>query len=329
MLKEFRDYFFSELEKKNHCPKNKAQILMDDLHLSRSIAYKKITGAVPISLEEVLILAKKYDISIDAALSGQGDRVMLRYPLLDIEDMSPWKFMDQLLEMLTMLTASPGLHIRYTTCEIPLFNFLYYPELTALNLYFYSISVWGFMGDERPGQVWIDELLADEAFQAKRQRIFDLLANTPTEEYYQLNMLDTTLRQIQFLRETKQVTETFACTVFQQLLDMTGMLSRAASDGRKQLSNGQASARFDLHHNDVVFTNIKFLATSTTGRTLFTTFDSPNFIICADLRVMDHIETWFDHLKSKSIKISKEGEKHRQMFFSEIQRRISDAELVS
>ena len=218
MLKEFRDYFFSELEKKNQSPKNKAQILMDDLHLSRSIAYKKITGAVPISLEEVLILAKKYDISIDAALSGQGDRVMLRYPSLDIEEMSPWKFMDQLLEMLTML---------------------------------------------------------------------------------------------------------------QQLIDMTGMLSRAASDGSKQLSDGQASARFDLHHNDVVFTNIKFLATSTTGRTLFTTFDSPNFIICADLRVMDHIETWFDHLKSKSIKISKEGEKHRQMFFNEIQRRISDAELVS
>ena len=70
------------------------------------------------------------------------------------------------------------------------------------------------MGDERPGQVWIDELLADEAFQAKRQRIFDLLANTPTEEYYQLNMLDTTLRQIQFLRETRQVTEAFADTVY-------------------------------------------------------------------------------------------------------------------
>jgi hypothetical protein len=75
-----------------------------------------------------------------------------------------------------------------------------------------------------------------------------------------------------------------------------------------------------------VFTNIKFLTSNAAGRMLFSTFDSPNFMVCTDERVLDHIETWFDRLKSKSIKISREGEKHRQVFFSEIQRRITEME---
>ncbi|MDO8971959.1 MAG: hypothetical protein Q7U74_14790 [Saprospiraceae bacterium] len=326
MMQDFRRYFFSELEKKNQHPKNKAQILVDDLHLSRSVAYKKVNGSVPMSLEEVLLLSKKYRISLDAAIAGQEDRVMLRYPALVGEAMSPWKFVDQLLGVLTQLSASPNFTIRYTTCEITIFNYLYYPELTALKFYFYSNSVWNLLGEAQLGQDWIDTLLADEAFQAKRMRLFDILANTTTDEYYPTNMLDTTLRQIQFLRETKQVTEAFSNTVFAQLKDLTGMLSRWASEGIKQNSEGKPAATFDLYHNDVVFTNIKFLTSNAAGRMLFSTFDSPNFMVCTDERVLDHIETWFDCLKSKSIKISKEGEKNRRIFFSEILRRIAEVE---
>lgn len=326
MKRDFRDYFFSELEKKSDPLKTKAQVLIDDLQLSRSVAYKKINGIVPISMAETLTLAKKYGISIDAAMAGQDDQVLSRYPVLVGEEMSPWKFVDQLLRVLAQLSASPNFHIRYTTCEITLFNYLYYPELTALKFYFYSNSVWNLLGDERPGQEWIDTLLADSAFQAKRMQLFDILANTPSDEYYQVNMLDTTVRQIQFLRDTKQVSEAFAKTVFNQLIDMTVMLTRWANDGRKQTSSGEAGATFELHNNELVHTNIKFLTSNAAGRMLFSTFDSPNFMICTDDRVLNHIELWFDRLKSKSIKISKEGEKHRQVFFQEIRRRLSEAE---
>lgn len=326
MTKDFRDYFFSELEKKSDHFKSKAQVLVDDLLISRSVAYKKINGDVPMSLAEVLTLAKKYGISLDAAMASQGVQVIQHFPALGGEVMSPWRFVDQLLGALDQLSASPDFRIRYTTCEITLFNYLYYPELTALKFYFYSNSVWNLLGDERPGQEWIDNLLADEGFQAKRMQLFDILANTPSDEYYQVNMLDTTVRQIQFLRDTKQVTEAFASSVFHQLIDMTQMLTRWANDGRKQTSTGQAGANFELHNNELVFTNIKILTSNAAGRTLFSTFDSPNFMICTDERVLDHIELWFDRLKSKSIKISKEGEKHRQVFFQEIRQRIMAAE---
>ena len=324
-MKDFRDYFFSELVKKSHHLKSKAQVLVDELHISRSVAYKKINGDVPMSLSETLTLAKKYGISIDAGLSGQSDRVLSHYPALVGEQMSPWRFVDQLLAVLGQLSASPNFYIRYTTCEITLFNYLYYPELTALKFYFYSNSVWNLLGDQRPGQQWVDTLLADEGFQTKRMQLFDILANTPSDEYYQVNMLDTTMRQIQFLRDTNQVTAAFASTVFQQLIDLTLMLARWANDGQKQTSTGQPGANFELHNNELVHTNIKFLTSNAAGRMLFSTYDSPNFMICTDERVLDHIELWFDRLKSKSIKISKEGEKHRQFFFNEMRGRIAAA----
>jgi hypothetical protein len=121
------------------------------------------------------------------------------------------------------------------------------------------------------------------------------------------------------------VTAAFASTVFQHLIDLTLMLARWANDGQKQTSTGQPGANFELHNNELVHTNIKFLTSNAAGRMLFSTYDSPNFMICTDERVLDHIELWFDRLKSKSIKISKEGEKHRQFFFNEMRGRIAAA----
>ena len=326
MTKEFRSYLFSQLEKKSQSPKNTAQILADELGISLSSAYKKINGDAKITLEEAFTLANKFGISLDLALSQQGDQVLFRYPSLDGEVMSPWRFLDQLIGMLTMLLASPGLKIRHTTCEIPLFHYMYYPELTAVKFYFYSNSVWNLLGNERPGQIWIDELLSNPAFQEKCWRIFDMVAVTPTEEYYQVNMFDTTLRQIHFLRETGQVSESFAATLFKQLLEMATMISCWASEGKKQCSNGQPGASYDLHVNELVYTNIMFLIENQSGRSLFSTLDSPNFTVCQDERVLERMETWFNRLKNKSAQISGQNEKHRQVFLQEVQRRVYECQ---
>jgi len=326
MIAGFRDHLFSALEKQSHPSKTTAQILIDELGVSRGTAYKKISGEVKLTLDEALTLANKFGISLDAAMPRRGDQVLFRYPSLNGEEMSPGRFVDQLIGTIDMLTASPGLKIRYTTCEIPLFNYLYYPELTALKLYFYSNSVWNLLGNERPGMEWIDALLTSSDFKAKCLRFFDTLAATPTEEYYQLNILDTTLRQVQFLRETEQIDASFAALVFRQLADMTTMLSSWAENGRKQLSNGEPGASYELHFNELVFTNIFFMTENDAGRILFNNFDSPNFTVCLDERVLDRIETWFDRIKGKSNPISKQNERQRQVFFHEIQRRIIEAE---
>lgn len=326
MNKEFRNYFFSELEKKSLAPKSTAQILAEELNISLSAAYKKTSGTVKLTLEETFALANKFGISLDLAVSQAGERVSFRYPSLTGGEMSPWRFLDQLIEALTQLSRSPGLKIRHTTCEIPVFHYMYFPELTAVKLYFYSNSVWNLLGNERPGQVWIDELLVNPAFHEKCMRIFDIAAGTPTDEYYQVNMFDTTLRQIHFLRETGQVSESFAAIVYKQLLDMTNTMSSWASEGQKQFSTGLPGASYDIHINELVFTNIMFLTENKAGRTLFNTLDSPNFMICQDEQVLDRIETWFNRLKNKSTQISAQNEKQRQLFFLEIQQRVLKSE---
>jgi|GEM_PF-1551749 len=326
MTQEFRRYFFSQLEKKSQSPKNMAQILADELGISLSSAYKKINGDAKITLEEAFTLANKYHLSLDLVQSQQGDGVMFHYPSLDGEVMSPWRFLDQLIGMLTMLRASPGINIRHTTCELPLFHYIFFPGLTAVKFYFYSNSVWNLMGNERPGQVWIDELLANPAFQEKCWQVFDMAAASPTEEYYQVTMYDTTLRQIHFLRETGQISESFAATAFKQLLEMTNMISNWANEGKKRLSNGQPGASYDLHVNELVYTNIMFLIENQSGRTLFSTLDSPNFTICRDARVLDRMESWFNRLKNKSSQISGQNEKQRQVFLQDVQLRVYECQ---
>lgn len=322
MLNDFKNHFFAELERKSPVPKTAAQILMDELGISKGAAYKKINGTIQLSLEETVLLSTKFGISLDQILANQSDFVIFKYPALQGREMSPWLFVDQLLAVLSAHSAQGGLRIRYSTCEIPLFNYLYYPELTAIKLYFYSNVVWDLLGEQRPGQAWIDQLLADQSFQEKRTRIFDLLAGTPTEEYYQANILDTTLRQIRFLQQTKQVSDTFVNTTLEQLSDMAQTIAKWAGDGQKRLSDGSPGASFELHLNEVIFTNIIFVLETDQGNCLYTTYDSPNFMMSEDVRLVNRTDAWIFRMKDKSVQISKQNEERRRVFFQSLQKSI-------
>lgn len=322
MLENFKKQFFTALEQKSAVPKTAAQILMDELEISRGTAYKKISGDIQLSLEEAVTLSGKYGISLDSLLAQERNTILFQYPALQGVEMSPWLFVEQLLAVLSVQAPVAGFKIRHSTCEIPLFNYIYYPELTALKLYFYSNVVWDLLGEQRPGQAWIDQLLADQDFQEKRTRIFDMLASTPTEEYYQLNILDTTFRQINFLKQTNQVSDKFVATIKEQLYEMVLTISQWAADGQKQRHDGSAGAGFELHLNNMIFTNIIFMLESQKGKSLYTTFDSPNFMMSDDLRLINRTAAWMDRMKAKSVQISRQNEERRRVFVQMLHNKI-------
>ncbi len=260
-MQDFAAYLVSQCEKK----KSGTRLLVEELTelwgASQSHTYKKMRGQTPISLAEALAAARKYQFSLDEFVFGQSDTVLVRYPTIGQPPKTPHRFLGELLHtMRAMRQAKPDLRIRYATNEIPIFYYLLFPELTAFKMYLWSRSVWKSLDGRLSSKNWIAALLADAEFQALSAETFDTFASIPTDEYYPLNMLDNTLKQIDFLCAIGQISPEFADVLRQQLLSLTkldGPYSRRRNQagfsrkpGRGLRTAPQRDALYQQHRSD-------------------------------------------------------------------------------
>jgi len=323
MTQEFAIYLVAQCEKK----KSGTQLLVDDLLAlwggTRGHIYKKIKGEAPISLGEALLAARKYGFSLDEFVAGQSDQVIFRYPTLGRPPKTAQTFLGELQYAMRTVAAVPGTRIRYATNEIPVFYYLLFPELTAFKMYLWSRSVWNSIEGNPPGMDWITALLADSAFRELCLDTFNTFSSIPTHEYYPLNMLDNTLSQIHFLRDTGDVTSKFADQLFAQLLDLTRWMQQAAAVGYKYDAAGKQGEKLELYYNEMLYTNNLILLSNPVQGLLFSTLDNPNFIVTEDVRLVGQMEAWFTLMQKKSTRISVVGERERGVYFQSLLDRIT------
>lgn len=322
MLEEFRKYLFSEIEKKINANTLLAEELALLWNIGKSTAYKKISGETAVSVEEVLLAARKLGISIDDFTTGYSERVMMRYPPLSGHLDTPVHFLNKLLDMMARMGTAPDFKIQYATNEIPVFYYLLFPELTVFKMFIWSQAVWGTVEPKMKDVDVIHELTENETLHDLRKKAFDAYASAPSFEVYPLNILDNTLNQIRYASETGSIDAVFKDKLMAQLSDLVHWLETASEEGRKRSVDGSPQAALEVHYNEIIYTNNLILASNAHNSMVFTTFDNPNYLVCNDERLIRHAEQWFEKVRHKSIRISKDNERHRRMFYNELARRV-------
>jgi hypothetical protein len=329
MVAPFLHNFFAQISKKTSTPHRIAEKLSIIWGISRGTAYKKMRGETGLSAEELFLAAEHFGISLDECYVGLSDRVVARYPGLVGERPTPKGFVAALLHAMHQMEASgrEGLHVRYSTNEIPVFYYLPYPALTACKMYIWNQTAWdGSALTKGSAMEWMGPLLADVNFRANCLSAFDTYAGIPSEEFYPINMLDNTLNQLRFLRETRSIDKGFFDTVADELLQMVKALSEAAAAGRKVLQGGIPGASLTVYHNEMMYSNNLILLGNAQANLVFTTLDNPNYLVFQNDRVVGRIADWFERMQQKSVRISTDAERQRRRFFSALERRIEAGE---
>jgi hypothetical protein len=321
-MQDFAAYLLSQCEKKKSGTSLLVSQLAELWGTSQSQTYKKMRGQSAISWEEALAAARKYQFSLDRFAFGPSDTVLFRYPNIGQPPRTPKRFLSELLYAMQQMSAKPGVRIRYATNEIPVFYYLLFPELTAFKMFLWSRSVWKSLGDETDGRRWMQRLLADAEFRALSTASFDTFASTPSDEYYPINMLDNTIKQLDFLRAIGQLSPEWADHLHQQLHDLTDWMARTAAESAKRDTEGQARAAFELHYNEMLYTNNIALISAPGEGLMFSTLDNPNYLVTDDERMVAQIEDWFDSMRTGAIKISGDGERAREEYFGALRERI-------
>jgi len=139
---DFNAKIIKEIIKQFPSNKNMVKHLMNLLSLSRETTYRRIRGQISFSIEEIVAIAKDFNLSIDGMLDIKQDNNFLLSKNFNIER-NPVDIYSGLLrddvEFMENLLASSNVKITATLNSIP-FRFLKFPMLFKLEYFHYMHS---------------------------------------------------------------------------------------------------------------------------------------------------------------------------------------------
>jgi hypothetical protein len=299
--------------------------LAELLNVGKDAVYRRLRGDTLLTPDEIELLVRHYNISLDAYIFRQSDSVFFTFNPFTHTVKTFDDYLTGIHTDLLLLSKLPNVQISYASAEIPIFYYMFFPELFQFKLYVWARTIWHF---DFLQKVPFSFDLIPFPFIQKSEEILKLYRQIPSTELWSLNIIDNTLNQIEYHVVSNGFKDpTDALILCEKLQMLVIHMQTMAEYGQKiPLStnhiNEQIPDNFELYHNEMIYTNITIFVESKIGRAVYTSHCNPNFLKTTDIRMCDYTEGWINSIMAKSNKMSKSAEKPRQWFFERLRKRI-------
>ncbi len=316
--KSLQDYLFQRIKETLPPGQTLADAVGDILHLSPDSVYRRIRGEKLLVLEEARELCLHYGISLDGLFHLHENAVVFQRTEIDSTAYDFTSYLRGILLLLQQLDSYSKKSILYLTKGIPLFHILAFRPLLAFRYYFWMRTT--FEVPEIAQQKFsIDALPA--ATEAIARDIHLLYNRLPSVEIWSAESVNSTLMQIDYCRDTGQMTEAQAAAVTASLRQMLHHLQEQAKWGRKFAPAENPASRkdnFELFYNRLNLGNDIILTTYDGNKTLYVNNDALDYLTCRDEVYCDKMNKKLEAVRRRSTLISSVGEKQRTQFFQSL-----------
>lgn len=293
--------------------------IADLLNISNDSAYRRIRGEKQISLDEMQKLAIHYNISIDQFLRLQSDSYIFSGELASPGEYVFEKWMDNVLRQLTVICSFSHKHMYYLAKDIPIMEQFMVPELLAFKSFLWRRSILQY--DNMKGMKFsFNEV--NPAHLEMGNKIVQVYMQIRTTEIWNLESINSTIRQIEFYREANMFeSEEDVKKIYLSLIRLMDHLEMQAECGLKFSVGGQQSAGsvpYNLFWNDLVTADNTILAELDLKRITFLNHSVINFISTTDIKFNTFMHDSMQNLVKRSTQLSMVGEKERYRFFNRL-----------
>lgn len=325
MSKKLQDYLFQKIIDRYPKKSTAVEELGKQLSVGKDAVYRRLSGQTLLGVDELVDLARNYNISLDDFLFNRNDAVVCSYNSFSNSVKSFRDYLTEVSQNIQQVYLTPGARFYYATSEIPIFHYCHFPELIGFKLYVWGRTAWSF--PKLSDQPFHLGLIPEEDVKLCGD-LLDMYNAIPSTELWHLNIVDNTLNQIEYhVNSGGFGNPEDALVLCDNVLALAEHIQKMAEKGHKYRIGGRpkedAEKSFDLFHNEMVFTNNTFLAVMPAGKVIYTTFCNPNFLKIADQRMCDYTEEWFKGVISKSISISEHAEKSRAWYFNALKKKVN------
>ena len=297
--------------------------LAELLNISRDSAYRRMRGDTVLSLEEVKKLCDHFKISLDSFLSPSSEVVTFQLRAMNVNEFSFDKWLGSILANLEMVAGFEEKEIIYNAKDLPIFHYFQFPRLSAFKMYFWMKS---FSRNVKFSAGKYSPDLVDKKLIAVGEKIWEKYATIPGTELLSVEIMNVTLRHIEFAHECGMFEDTQEalrlCDDCSLLIDR---LKAQAEVGRKSSSDGEnAGGKFDLYYNEVLIGDNTILFKMGDKRVTFLTANNFDILTTAQESFCNLTESHINNLINKSTLISNTAARERSKFFNKVEQRIKE-----
>jgi BetR domain len=289
------------------------------LDISNDSAYRRIRGEKPISLDEMQKLANNFKISIDQFLHIKSDSFIFSGELSNTGENVFEKWMENVLKQVTTINSFKHKHLYYLAKDLPIMEQFMMPELLAFKSFLWRRSILHYESLKGLKFSLKDAVPEHMELGKKIEQVYNQI---PTTEIWNLESINSTIRQIEFYREANMFeSEEDVKKVYQAVLRLINHLEQQAETGLKFRIGEQpnsGSAPYNLLWNDLVLGDNTVLAEMDSRKITILNHSVINFINTTDERFNAYMFDTMQNLIKRSTQLSSVGEKERYRFFNRI-----------
>lgn len=296
------------------------------LHISTDSAYRRIRGEKGISMEEMQVLASHFKISIDQFLHIQTDSFLFSGRLAGAKEFVYEQWMEGVLQQVSFFNSFEQKHLYYLAKDLPLMQQFLSPDLLAFKSFLWRKSILQY--DTLKGVKFrFDDL--DERHLDLGRRIVEIYNTIPSTEIWNIESINSTIRQIEFYREANvfESPEDVA-RLYRSVLGIIDHLEKQAESGLKFFMGEKPranAAAYNLFNNEMVLGDNTIFVELDKMQVTILTHSTINFISTRDERFCHYMQHSLQNLIAKSAQLSRVGEKERLKFFNRLREKVRTA----
>lgn len=323
-LKNFQQAFFEELELQFPKRGQMVNAISEVLNVGRDAVYRRLRGDTVLSANELMILSRKYGVSLDEGTSEKPKSKQLTFAATNWEEKSELGYYEKLEAWSHEIKELPGVTLDYVTSELPPHYEMGKPTLFAFKVYTYAHTAWSH--NKWKGQEFRPELLDPRAFSIA-ERINECLFSLPGREMWSVGILNVTLRQIEHAVEVGAVRNVqLIDKLFTEIEEIVLHMEAMMKSGKRFAPGKQYSddsPQLQVYNNELMDNSNAILVSSRDFSVAYTTLINPNFLVSKDPVVIRQVERWIGNLTAGANVLHAQPGNYASKFFLRLRRSIA------
>lgn len=303
--------------------KDLVDVLASVTKYSSSSIYNKLSGRSKFSIEELCLIATKYDFSLDELLMNKEKTSYvpfhadgLKYNPRNYND-----YIQNIIKHFLFVKRQPEVRGYFIANQLPLFHLLDFPILIYLKLFNSNRTNWKIANISKDFN--FQSFKSDMELTASIQYLKDLYRTFPNTEIWNPYILDNIIGQFQYFCEIEIITSPDDLYLFKR--EMTALIDYMENltyKGLKPSNKKGYEPNISIYFSEVSLGSELLLIKSSNQSIMFHQIDVPNYMYTYDERMINRQYQYFTTLQNTSINITQSNEKEKAKLFKNLRNKI-------
>lgn len=292
------------------------------LNMSKDSAYRRLRGEISLSFDEIGIISRDFNISLDNLLLTDNKYVTFSYRVIDHEILNFEHYLESILDNMELSNVSENTELIYAAKDMPIFHEFCFSELASFKIFFWLKTI---LQDPNYKDKSFDFNAVPEKLITLGKRIWEKYMVLPSLELWNEGTINVTLKQMEYYFESGIMDKAQTlklCDVYTKLVEH---IQSEAEAGRKfnDVNDGGSKNNFKIYYNEVSIPNNTLLLVMGDIKIAYVECNMLDILTTTNKYFCDQSQKYLNNIIRKSSLISVVSEKERIKLFRIMKSRIS------